>query len=49
MREREVFRKLHFTQELKSKVVGFAINIFKNNAKQEEVTPVLFLSAGKIF
>ena len=39
-REKEVSRKLHFTQELKAKVVGFAINVFENNAKKQEVNPV---------
>jgi hypothetical protein len=28
-REKEVFRKLHFTQELKANIVGYAINCFE--------------------
>ena len=36
-REREVFRKLHFTQEIKSKIVGFTINCFEQNSKEKGI------------
>ena len=41
-REKEVFRKLHFTQEIKVKIVGLAFNVFKMNEKNQEreVNPV---------
>ena len=43
-REREVFRKLHFTQEIKAKIVNSAQDVFENNRKskgdQKEVNPV---------
>ena len=43
-REKEVFRKLHFTQEIKVKIVGLAFNVFEKNAKNQledvEVNPV---------
>jgi hypothetical protein len=35
-REKEVFRKLHFTQEIKAKIVGFAINCFEQNSQEKE-------------
>ena len=35
-REREVFRKLHFTQEIKAKIVGFAMNCFEQNSKRNK-------------
>ena len=38
-REKEVFRKLHFTQDIKAKIVGLAYNVFQNNGKRE-VNPV---------
>ena len=33
-REREVFRKLHFTMENKVKIIEYMQNTFKNNAKR---------------
>ena len=38
-REKEVFRKLHFTTHIKAKVVSYAINCFEQNTK-EKVNPV---------
>ena len=35
-REKDVFRKLHFTQEIKAKIVGFAINCFEQNSQEKE-------------
>ena len=38
-REKEVFRKLHFTPEIKAKVISYALNCFAQNSK-EKVNPV---------
>ena len=38
-REKEVFRKLHFTPEIKAKVISYAVNCFAQNSK-EKVNPV---------
>ena len=37
-REREVFRKLHFTMENKLKIIVYLQNTFKNNARRATTT-----------